>query len=106
MLTLLPVAHASRRGDHAARFRPTLPGLRLDSGRRGLSGRPVSCDATLAPHLAQPVWLGHHVIAKTFFLAKEIRAMRTKSLRDKKNFRDHGVKRLEIVERPSSMLRE
>jgi hypothetical protein len=28
------------------------------------------------------------MIAKAFFLTKEIRAMRTKSLRDKKSFRD------------------
>jgi hypothetical protein len=30
------------------------------------------------------------VIAKTFFLTKEIRAIRTKSLRQKKSLRDHG----------------
>jgi hypothetical protein len=32
------------------------------------------------------------MIAKTFIIAKEIRAMRAKSLRDKKYFRDHGLK--------------
>jgi hypothetical protein len=30
------------------------------------------------------------MITKTFFLTKEIRAIRTKSLRRKKSFRDHG----------------
>jgi hypothetical protein len=30
------------------------------------------------------------MIAKTFLLTKEIRAMRTKSLRGKKSFRDHA----------------
>jgi len=30
------------------------------------------------------------MIAKTFFLMKEIRAMRVRSLRDTKNLRDHG----------------
>jgi hypothetical protein len=43
--------------------RPALPG-----------GAPIGC-----------------ISAKTFILAKEIRAMRTKSLRDKKSFRDHLV---------------
>jgi hypothetical protein len=31
------------------------------------------------------------MIVKTFFLAKEIRAMRTKSLRGNKSFRNHGL---------------
>jgi hypothetical protein len=33
---------------------------------------------------------GGHVIVKIFFLTKEFRAIRAKSLRDKKSFRDHG----------------
>jgi hypothetical protein len=33
---------------------------------------------------------GVAMIAKTFILAKEIRALRTKSLRQNKFFRDHG----------------
>jgi hypothetical protein len=42
------------------------------------------------------------MITKTFFLTKEIRAMRTKKLRHKKSFRDH---RAMAACRPVIMLR-
>jgi hypothetical protein len=41
--------------------------------------------------VAERHWLADAaMIAKTFLLAKLFRAIRTKSLRDKKSFRDHG----------------
>jgi len=54
--------------------------------RRGARGaRTASRD--VAPHRSVQ---RSAMITKTFFLTKEIRAIRTKSLRVKKSFRDHG----------------
>jgi hypothetical protein len=43
--------------------------------------------------------------AKTFILAKEIRAMRAKSLRDKKSLRDHAATPGNAGERELSVVR-
>jgi hypothetical protein len=46
------------------------------------------------------------MITNTFFLTKEIRAGRTKSLRDNKMLRDHGAFLAGITKRKRPMLRK
>jgi hypothetical protein len=68
--------------------RPLPAASRSSTSRPGRKRATPAITARRLPACRFPP-LGASVIAKTFILAKEIHAMRAKSLRDKKSLRDH-----------------